>query len=233
MKIKYSLATLSALAATSLAANAVTLLTETFGTTAQNPMDSPSTTTDAVWTYGGPGGANSSRLFNPGGVGAGTNSHGWISNVDGSSITTQIVLTGAGSEIADSSTYTLRFMVAAETGDATRFATGDINVTSSTGVVNFVTGSNGDNSQVLTGFDDDYQANGGSVGASTERVFTYTFTTTGVTSADTLDLTFTRSGGTAFYYVDDVNLEVTAVPEPSSAALLGLGGLALVLRRRK
>lgn len=32
---------------------------------------------------------------------------------------------------------------------------------------------------------------------------------------------------------DNVRLTITPVPEPSSAALLGLGGLALVLRRRK
>ncbi|MGJ8672095.1 PEP-CTERM sorting domain-containing protein [Rubritalea sp.] len=31
----------------------------------------------------------------------------------------------------------------------------------------------------------------------------------------------------------DFTMEVTAVPEPSSTALLGLGGLALILRRRK
>lgn len=31
----------------------------------------------------------------------------------------------------------------------------------------------------------------------------------------------------------DLPMRVTTVPEPSSAALLGLGGLALVLRRRK
>jgi len=31
----------------------------------------------------------------------------------------------------------------------------------------------------------------------------------------------------------DVTFDVTAVPEPSSAALLGLGGIALILRRRK
>ena len=37
----------------------------------------------------------------------------------------------------------------------------------------------------------------------------------------------------SFIAIDDVFLEVTAVPEPSSAALLGLGGLALILRRRK
>ena len=33
--------------------------------------------------------------------------------------------------------------------------------------------------------------------------------------------------------LDDVTLDYTPVPEPSSAALLGLGGLALILRRRK
>ena len=38
-------------------------------------------------------------------------------------------------------------------------------------------------------------------------------------------------GGTAWTQVD--NFSVTEVPEPSSAALLGLGGLALILRRRK
>lgn len=34
-------------------------------------------------------------------------------------------------------------------------------------------------------------------------------------------------------WVDDVVVNGTVVPEPSSAALLGLGGLALILRRRK
>ncbi|QQL44888.1 PEP-CTERM sorting domain-containing protein [Sulfuriroseicoccus oceanibius] len=38
----------------------------------------------------------------------------------------------------------------------------------------------------------------------------------------------TNTGGASF---DDIS--VTAVPEPSSAALFGLGGLALVLRRRR
>ncbi|WP_240610614.1 PEP-CTERM sorting domain-containing protein [Rubritalea profundi] len=39
-----------------------------------------------------------------------------------------------------------------------------------------------------------------------------------------------NSSGTSAY-IDDISL--TQVPEPSSAALLGLGGLALILRRRK
>jgi len=33
--------------------------------------------------------------------------------------------------------------------------------------------------------------------------------------------------------VDNISIDVTTVPEPSSVALLGLGGLALILRRRK
>jgi len=39
-----------------------------------------------------------------------------------------------------------------------------------------------------------------------------------------------KAGGTISYTYD---IEFTPVPEPSSAALLGLGGLALILRRRK
>jgi len=49
---------------------------------------------------------------------------------------------------------------------------------------------------------------------------------------DGLDITgyhkFTTTNG-----VDNISIDVTVVPEPSSTALLGLGGLALILRRRK
>jgi hypothetical protein len=42
-----------------------------------------------------------------------------------------------------------------------------------------------------------------------------------------------QSAASGYVIVDAIALKQTAVPEPSSAALLGLGGLALVLRRRK
>ncbi len=44
-----------------------------------------------------------------------------------------------------------------------------------------------------------------------------------------------RIGADNFQYgvIDDLELDITQVPEPSSTALLGLGGLALILRRRK
>ncbi|MCP5538478.1 MAG: PEP-CTERM sorting domain-containing protein [Akkermansiaceae bacterium] len=49
-----------------------------------------------------------------------------------------------------------------------------------------------------------------------------------------LAVQFRRTVGDGnFPAVDDVTLSVTPVPEPSSAALLGLGGLALILRRRR
>jgi hypothetical protein len=38
---------------------------------------------------------------------------------------------------------------------------------------------------------------------------------------------------TGTVYADNVSLSVSAVPEPTTTALLGLGGLALILRRRK
>ena len=47
-----------------------------------------------------------------------------------------------------------------------------------------------------------------------------------------LGIVFTNSAGTQTLY-DNVRLDIVPVPEPSSAALLGLGGLALILRRRK
>ena len=53
-----------------------------------------------------------------------------------------------------------------------------------------------------------------------------------------VEITFDESrtatfGGTVDGYADLVSFSTTVVPEPSSSALLGLGGLALIIRRRK
>ena len=51
----------------------------------------------------------------------------------------------------------------------------------------------------------------------------------GTFTGDTLTISGTNSGGRSVLS----GFQVVAVPEPSSAALLGLGGLALIVRRRK
>jgi hypothetical protein len=64
--------------------------------------------------------------------------------------------------------------------------------------------------------------------------FSYTITGTengGIIDTSDLGVRLSVIGGDDFFAVD--NIQLTAVPEPSSTALLGLGGLALILRRRK
>ena len=48
-----------------------------------------------------------------------------------------------------------------------------------------------------------------------------------------VSLLLTRGGSGNYSRFDDAVLSVVPVPEPSSSALLGLGGLALIMRRRK
>jgi len=171
---------------------------------------------DAVWTYSGPGGANSGRTFASGGGGSAMQSIGWITIVDGSAITTSVSLADlAGTDADDGSgnilpdaTFRLQFVVSAETSGVARSITGSFEVVPSAGTVTFVSGGNGDGSQALTAFTDPYTANGGSVGKTPERSFTIEFTTSGMTTADAMDLSFGLVSNDAFYFVDDIALVV-------------------------
>ena len=77
--------------------------------------------------------------------------------------------------------------------------------------------------------------------------FTYIFdsgdwtfaTTSGVSLAGTgtaglaFDELRIANGSGSDIHLDNISVDVSAVPEPSSSALIGLGGLSLILRRRK
>ncbi|MBK1854773.1 PEP-CTERM sorting domain-containing protein [Verrucomicrobiaceae bacterium 5K15] len=67
-----------------------------------------------------------------------------------------------------------------------------------------------------------------------DSVFRDTNYTDNVTASDLL-IRFAPTGGSGNIHIDGISVtgEVNAIPEPSSAALLGLSGLALILRRRK
>ncbi|WP_227021637.1 PEP-CTERM sorting domain-containing protein [Oceaniferula marina] len=52
-------------------------------------------------------------------------------------------------------------------------------------------------------------------------------------TADTAILTLSTNYGGDRVGFNEIQFDTTAVPEPSSAALIGLGGLSLILRRRK
>ncbi|MGB0993115.1 MAG: PEP-CTERM sorting domain-containing protein [Akkermansiaceae bacterium] len=47
------------------------------------------------------------------------------------------------------------------------------------------------------------------------------------------DLSFQSTIGGNRYRIDNIQVSLTAVPEPSSAVLLGLGSLALIIRRKR
>lgn len=60
---------------------------------------------------------------------------------------------------------------------------------------------------------------------------TLTFDGADIFGANTVAFRFTATNGDGNIHFNDI--KVNGVPEPSSTALLGLGGLALILRRRK
>lgn len=154
-------------------------------------------------------------------------STGWISLVDGSAITTTVPLSGlagtdaddGGGNILPGAVFRLTWVTSAETSSGNTI-TGNFGVTPSAGSAIFTSGGNGDSSQTLTAFTDTYTAAGGSVGKTAERSFTVFFSTSGMTTADSIDLSFGLTAHNAFYFVDDIELLVnpSTVVAPAVAA---------------
>ena len=81
-------------------------------------------------------------------------------------------------------------------------------------------------------------ASGGDLGALANGALTFTGGVghalfSGISASDLGDITFSTTAAAGSNNGVLTGLQIDAVPEPSSAALLGLGGLALILRRRK
>ncbi|MGB0774444.1 MAG: PEP-CTERM sorting domain-containing protein [Akkermansiaceae bacterium] len=161
----------------------------------------------------------------------------WISLVDGSS------LMSSGLDVQSGMTYTLDFFAAAETNTVNRGLNGsvDILVGSDFGSATSVIG--GPQTYVVFG-DSDASLNGGGNGTSqdkTDHMHQYSFDSGTVNPGDKMFMVFTRIeahpaaiAGGAWFAIDDVTVdEATTVPEPSSAALVGVGVLGFILRRRR
>jgi len=73
--------------------------------------------------------------------------------------------------------------------------------------------------------------NGATLTGRNVEGFAFAFTDLGITNGTEIQGIVVDTGATADAY--GIFANVDAVPEPSSTALLGLGGLALILRRRK
>lgn len=65
----------------------------------------------------------------------------------------------------------------------------------------------------------------------TEETRTFQFSTGAASLSDAVAVRLSVDGGSGWMAMD--NVSITVIPEPSAAALLGLGGFALILHRRK
>jgi hypothetical protein len=250
----------SLLAATILPSNAAILLSENFGTTTVNPTATTfgPPTVQNTWSYSDSAGTtvntNESRLFNPGGVGSGENTHGWISALTTGNTFQQIATTGSFATlptlgVGEYYVFTLTFFASAQTSVAANDLNAYVDFTSAGKSFNFTTGSNGAitnasvfSSQVLVDSNAagdtlrlGFLAQGGAGGYNSDRTYTASWTSESFLGSDSFTLALGRTtnlAGASFAFYDNVSLDVAVVPEPG-CALLGAFGMLVLLRRRR
>ncbi|MEJ6571256.1 MAG: PEP-CTERM sorting domain-containing protein [Akkermansiaceae bacterium] len=235
MKLKYTLAALTVLAATTMASQAVLIFNDDFESYAPGDPSDFSPTGNWVHNGGGVPGANQDRIFfsapNYGGttlwiadnlngtLGSGLNSRGITQGGDGLLGNSSYLFSVAGVLETSVGTRNRSFTVDLLTGTTLGTATSLIG-----GPQSFLARGDddpGDVGNIDNSYDDqrsEIAFNTGALGGSDELFIQIAFNDV-------------STSGAAFVGIDEVSVDL--VPEPSSTALLGLGGMALLLRRRK
>lgn len=219
MKLKLILATL---ATTSTIASATTIFSSDFETDlVANPA---SDTLNDGWFFNNviAGNANSTTDTNehrtydaPAGVGARYGSRGWISSVTDAYITVDLGI------LSSDTIYTVDYFAGSETSNAAN----DVIY-----LAELLVGGSVDTATSVSSDSGTDIGDGG--GKNVDEMHTFNFTSLTANGSDHIYLKIGRDGGSSFIFIDDVNVDASSIPEPSSLALLSLGSLALIRRRR-
>ncbi|MFD2160644.1 PEP-CTERM sorting domain-containing protein [Rubritalea tangerina] len=125
---------------------------------------------------------------------------------------------------------TFNFAGTMEAGEEYTLTTRVFNPNSSFINVNVELFNLSDNSSLILSSSETLNAGNGNY-----RTFTLNYTAQATDAGDTLQVVYRglNVNSTARdFSIDNVGLSVVAVPEPTTTALLGLGGVALLMRRR-
>lgn len=129
-------------------------------------------------------------------------------------------------------TYTVSFDVVQDGHNNTTPYLAALTTFNGAGTRNSINGSVTDNTAAVL---KTFSGNSTTDGAYTNVSFSWTYGDAIVsgTATDGHDVALRFDGATSSAIIDNVSVDVTTIPEPSTFALFGLGGLALILRRRK
>ncbi len=194
----------------------------------QNPAPSPLTNGPAggQWFFVAPIPLpitfNEQQILNNGSLGAGFYSKVWASLTNNARLTNAISVSVLPAVVPPYK-FRLSFITAADTTDATRSIAFNYAITSSASDLAFVSGQNLDGSQILGGLAGSGVAPAGTTGKSNNRRFEFIFTSSLMTTADTITFDFTRvtnsTGAALNVLLDDVQLTVDDANPPKVLSL--------------